>query len=81
MCSSDLNEHIVVDHFFGIGFRNPIDSTQVAIDSPSRGNTLREGGSVFRCGSNAGLIDPYQCKIISMCEINNQTEFLLTKDK
>jgi prepilin-type N-terminal cleavage/methylation domain-containing protein len=83
LCNSNFqgNEHIVVDHFYGMGFRNPIDPTKVAIDSPSRGDTLREGGSVFRCGSNAGLSDPYQCKIMSMCEENNQIEFILTKYK
>jgi prepilin-type N-terminal cleavage/methylation domain-containing protein len=83
ICNSNNqgNEHIIMDHFYGMGYRNTFDNSKPAIDSPGRGDTLREGGSVIRCGTNAGLSDPYQCKIISLCKLGEQTEILLTKTK
>ena len=75
------NEHIIMDHFYGMGYRNTFDNSKPAIDSPSRGDTLREGGSVIRCGANAGLSDPYQCKIISLCKLGQETEILIIKAK
>ena len=73
------NEHIIANHFVGMKYRNTLDNSKMALGSPSTDNTLREGGSVFRCGVNAGLSDPYQCKIISLCKSGLQTEISLTK--
>ena len=75
------------DHFYGMGYRNPLISShgqvngRTALDTPGRGNMLREGGSHFACGANAGFSDPYKCKLRTMCELNEITEVILTKDK
>ena len=80
------SESLIYDHFYGLGFRNPmlgkhgVWGDPPAIDTPARGNQLREGGSVFRCGANAGLSDKYACKLITFCEIGNQEEILIYKD-
>ena len=73
------NEGIIADHFTGMKYRNTFDNSKVALGSPNTDNTLREGGSVFRCGANEGLSDPYQCKIISICKLGEQTEISLRK--
>ena len=80
-CSGDQqgNEKIVSDHFIGMKYRNPFDNSKIALGAPGGDDTLREGGSVFRCGVNAGISDPYQCKIISLCKSGEQTEISLTK--
>jgi len=81
------SESLIFDHFYGLGYRNPllgkhgVWGDKPAIDTPGRGNILREGGSVFRCGANAGLSDEYSCKLITMCELNNQIETMLVKEK
>ena len=75
------------DHFYGMGYRNPLLSShgqpngRTALDTPGRGNMLREGGSHFACGANAGLSDPYKCKLRTMCELNETIEVILTKDR
>ena len=81
------SEQLIHDHFYGLGFRNPILGKHgvwndpPAIDTPARGNQLRKGGSVFRCGANAGLSDEYQCKLTSLCELNDKIETILIKDE
>ena len=81
------SEHFLADHFYGMGYRNPFlgshgsFNTKAALGSPGRDNTLREGGSVLRCGANAGLSDKYQCKLITMCEIGKTTEIILEAPK
>ena len=76
-------EHTLHDHFYGMGYRNPFHgshgsfNTLPGLDTPARGNTLREGGSVLRCGANAGLSDPYKCKLITMCEKGTTSEKIL----
>ena len=80
-------EHQLYDHFYGMGYRNPLLSShgqvngKPAFDTPGRGNKLREGGSHFACGVYAGFSDPYKCKLRTMCELNEITEVILTKDK
>ena len=74
------------DHFYGMGYRNPLLGThgqmnaKTALDTPNRGNTLREGGSHFACGANAGFTDPRKCKLRTMCELNQTEETILYKD-
>ena len=81
------SESLIHDHFYGLGYRNPLLGNhgvwgdKPAIDTPARGNILREGGSVFRCGANAGLSNTYSCKLITLCEIGKQLETTLTKDE
>ena len=76
-------EQFLADHFYGLGYRNPFYgrhgsfNTKAALGSPARDNTLYEGGSVLRCGANAGLTDKYQCKIITMCELGKITETII----
>ena len=76
-------EHFLADHFYGMGYRNPFYgnhgsfNTKAALGSPARDNTLYEGGSVLRCGANAGLTDKYKCKIITMCELGQTTEITI----
>ena len=76
-------EHFLADHFYGMGYRNPFHgnhgsfNTKAALGSPARDNTLLEGGSVLRCGANAGLTDKYKCKIITMCELGQTTEITI----
>ena len=50
------------------------------LDTPARGNLLREGGSHFACGANAGFTDPRKCKLRTMCELNQTVETILYKD-
>ena len=75
------------DHFYGMGYRNPLLSThgkmngRTALDTPNRGGQLSEGGSYFACGANAGFSDPYKCKLSTMCLLNETTEVILIKDK
>ena len=75
------------DHFYGMGYRNPLLSThgkmngRTALDTPGRGGQLSEGGSYFACGANAGFSDPYKCKLSTMCLLNETTEVILIKDK
>ena len=81
------SESLVHDHFYGMGYRNPLLgnhgqlNAKPALDTPARGNVFREGGSHFACGANAGLSDPYSCKLRTMCELNEITEVILTKDR
>ena len=80
------SESVVHDHFYGMGYRNPLLAshgslnTIPAIDTPNRGNLLREGGSHFACGANAGFTDPRTCKLRSMCELNQTVETIWYKD-
>ena len=64
--------------------KNPIkNNDKQTVDQPldpSRRNLLSEGGSHFACGSNAGFTDPRQCKLRTMCELNQTTETILYKD-
>ena len=86
-CGSDFEgqESTVHDHFYGMGYRNPLLGShgqlnaKAALDSPNRGGVLREGGSYFACGSNGGLSNPYHCKLTTMCELNNKVEKILIK--
>ena len=77
------SESFLADHLYGMGYRNPFYgshgsfNTKGAVGAPGRDNTLREGGSVLRCGANAGLSDKYQCKLITMCKIGETTETIL----
>ena len=79
------SESIIFDHFYGLGYRNPLHgshgsfNTIGAIDTPSRGNKLREGGSLFACGGNAGFTDDYKCKLTTMCELGETMEDILIK--
>ena len=80
------SESLIFDHFYGMGYRNPLLAshgslnTIGAIDTPNRGNVLREGGSHFACGANAGFTDPRKCKLRTMCELNQTVETILYKD-
>jgi prepilin-type N-terminal cleavage/methylation domain-containing protein len=75
------SEHTVHDHFYGMGYRNTIIGDPIpALDTPARGNLLREGGSHFACGANAGFTDPRQCKLRTMCKLNQTSETILYKD-
>ena len=79
-CNSNYEgkEHFVNDHFYGMGYRNTIIGDPItALDSPNRGNLLREGGSHFACGVNAGFTDPKLCKLRTMCELNEIEETIL----
>jgi len=88
LCNHDPqgSEHTYHDHFYGLGYRNPLIGNfgvwndKPGLDTPGRGNTLREGGSVLRCGANAGLTNKKQCKLITLCESGNQRETILTKE-
>lgn len=88
-CNSNYQgqESVVHDHFYGMGYRNPLlgsfgqRNAKAALDTPNRGGILREGGSYFACGANAGLSDEYSCKLTTMCELNNQIETMLVKEK
>ena len=79
-------ESAIHDHFYGMGYRNLLLgnfaelNAKPALDTPNRGNVLREGGSHFACGANAGLSDPYTCKLRTMCELNEVVEEILIKD-
>ena len=82
-CNSNYEgkEHFVNDHFYGMGYRNTIIGDPItAMDTPGRGNVLREGGSHFACGANAGFTDPRKCKLRTMCELNQTVETILYKD-
>ena len=71
-------EAFVSDHFYGLGYRNTIIGDPItALDAPNRGNLLREGGSHFACGVNAGFTDPKLCKLRTMCELNEIEETIL----
>ena len=80
------SEHRIHDHFYGMGYRNPLlgsfgqSQAKAALDTPNRGGVLREGGSYFACGANAGFTDPRQCKLSTMCELNQTEEIILYKD-
>ena len=75
------SEHFLADHFYGMGYRNTIIGDPIpALDTPARGNLLREGGSHFACGANAGFTDPRQCKLRTMCKLNQTSETILYKD-
>ena len=75
------SEHRIHDHFYGMGYRNTIIGDPIpALDTPARGNLLREGGSHFACGTNAGFTDPRQCKLRTMCKLNQTSETILYKD-
>ena len=75
------SEHRIHDHFYGMGYRNPISGDPIpALDTPARGNLLREGGSHFACGANAGFTDPRKCKLRTMCKLNQTAETILYKD-
>ncbi len=75
------------DHFYGMGYRNPLlgshgqINAKAAFDTPQRGNVLREGGSLFACGANAGFTNKYKCKLQTLCEIGKQTEVILIHEK
>ena len=79
-------ESMYHDHFYGLGFRNPLLGPQnsfngiAALDSPNRGGLLRLGGSYYACGPNAGFTDRRKCKLSSMCELNQTEEIILYKD-
>jgi|TARA_Y100000294_G_scaffold124761_1_gene116128 prepilin-type N-terminal cleavage/methylation domain-containing protein len=74
-------ESRIFDHFYGMGYRNTIIGDPItALDTPARGNVLREGGSHFACGANAGFTDPKLCKLRTMCELNEIEETILYKD-
>jgi len=79
------SESLIFDHFYGMGYRNPLHgshgslNTFGAIETPGRGNILREGGSLFVCGANAGFADKYKCKLTTMCEAGETTEDILIK--
>ena len=87
-CNSNFQgqESTVHDHFYGMGYRNPLlgsfgqSQAKAALDTPNRGGVLREGGSYFACGANAGFTDPRQCKLSTMCELNQTVETILIKD-
>ena len=82
-CNSNYEgkEHFVNDHFYGMGYRNTIIGDPItAMDTPGRGNVLREGGSHFACGANAGFTAPRKCKLRTMCELNQTVETILYKD-
>ena len=87
-CDSNFQgqESTVHDHFYGLGYRNPLlgnfgqSQAKAALDTPNRGGVLREGGSYFACGANAGFTDPRQCKLSTMCELNQTEEIILYKD-
>ena len=75
------SESRIADHFYGMGYRNPISGDPIAaLDTPGRGNLLREGGSHFACGANAGFTDPRKCKLRTMCKLNQTAETILYKD-
>ncbi len=80
LCSDHYqgSEHRIHDHFYGMGYRNTIIGDPItALDTPARGNVLREGGSHFACGANAGFKDPKLCKLRTMCELNEIEETIL----
>ena len=87
-CNSNFQgqESTVHDHFYGMGYRNPLlgsfgqSQAKAALDTPNRGGVLREGGSYFACGANAGFTDPKKCKLSTMCELNQTVETILYKD-
>jgi len=87
-CNSNFQgqESTVHDHFYGLGYRNPLlgsfgqSQAKAALDTPNRGGVLREGGSYFACGANAGFTDPRQCKLRTMCKLNQTSETILYKD-
>ena len=87
-CNSNFQgqESTVHDHFYGLGYRNPLlgsfgqSQARAALDTPNRGGVLREGGSYFACGANAGYSDPRMCKLQTMCEKNQIDETTLYKD-
>ena len=66
------------NHFWALGFRNPYDKNKPGLVAPSKNNDLIVGSTAFRCGANAGLTDKYQCKLITLCEIGNQTETIIS---
>ena len=88
LCNSNYQgqESVVHDHFYGMGYRNPMlgsfgqRNAKAALDTPNRGGVLREGGSYFACGANAGFTDPRQCKLSTMCKLNQTVEIILYKD-
>ena len=87
-CNSNFQgqESTVHDHFYGLGYRNPLLGSfgqlnaRAAIDTPNRGGVLREGGSYFACGANAGYSNPRMCRLQTMCEKNKIEDITLYKD-
>jgi prepilin-type N-terminal cleavage/methylation domain-containing protein len=68
------SEGVIYDHFYALGLRNHFDKNEPAVITPSRNNTQNIGTTRFVCGSNAGLSDPHQCILVTMCELNEFIE-------
>ena len=74
-------EWIYAEMLTGLGFKNILDKSQIAMGSPNwGGNKLFEGKSVLRCGANAGFSDKYKCLIKTQISESEFIEDIIIKN-
>ena len=74
-------EWIYAEMLTGLGFKNILDKSQIAMGSPNwGGNKLYEGKSVLRCGANAGFSDKYKCLIKTQISESEFIENIIIKN-
>ena len=74
-------EWIYAEMLTGLGFKNILDKSQIAMGSPNwGGNKLYEGKSVLRCGANAGFSDKYKCLIKTQISASEFIEDIIIKN-
>ena len=74
-------EWIYAEMLTGLGFKNILDKSQIAMGSPNwGGNKLYEGKSVLRCGANAGFSDKYKCLIKTQISKSEFIEDIIIKN-
>ena len=74
-------EWIYAEMLTGLGFKNILDKSEIAMGSPNwGGNKLYEGKSVLRCGANAGFSDKYKCLIKTQISESEFIEDIIIKN-